>query len=373
MIFLKTGLPGEGKTLNTLDDVIKRQQKEFEETGNRTQVYYCNFQYFTQKDYELGKCSYDSIGKAFNTDHPLYIQVADWIEVTKDDVTNDLWLLYQDKHPAIKQQSIVVVDECQDVYPMRAKGQVPEFLKFFEKHRHTGVDFYLVTQKIRQVDVHLRELVNQHDDYKRVMGRDIVRIKSLPRVIDGKDEESPELQTSQKPYPKKLFGLYKSAVKHTHKRKLPKKVVFGIPLVLGFVFLMIYILYSILFSDSQDADRPVQNQIEEFSQNSVMSKFDSALYVVSEIQYGQSIRADFVQFLDDDKTEFIKFSLDDLIVLGYEIHRVREFLYTVNGSIVTKLPIQSYPVDYACCDDSGSKDNKQNNNPSFDMAGGAAG
>lgn len=228
MIYLFTGLPGEGKTLNALDFVI---QLQFSQEKKR-RVYYANFQKFEN-------------GKAFDENHPEFSKVADWIEVTQTDLTTDLPKLYDSDHP-VEHGSIVLIDECQDFYPTRQKAAVPEFLKFFEKHRHTGVDFVIVTQKIRQIDIHLRSLVGEHQDFKRIMGRDAVRVKKLNRCMEGEDLKSSEILTSTKRYPKNLFGLYKSSNLHTHKKKLPK-VLLLFPVAIVFILVMLYILYDSLF------------------------------------------------------------------------------------------------------------------------------
>lgn len=226
MITLITANPGTGKTLFALADTIERAEKE-----NRP-VCVCNFQRFSE-------------AHLFNPDHPLYEKVKDWIELDYDDLTTHLWDLYDDKHPKIPQGAIVLVDECQDLYPTRHKGDVPHHLKFFEKHRHTGSDFVLITQKLRQVDIHLRSLVGEHLDLKRPFGMQKIVVKRLDRIQEGKDETSPEIVTSRRSYPKKIYGLYKSAVQHTHKRKIPA-IAYAIPLLIAMIAGLIWYVFTIL-------------------------------------------------------------------------------------------------------------------------------
>ncbi|WP_028485727.1 zonular occludens toxin domain-containing protein [Thiomicrorhabdus chilensis] len=243
MLYLFTGNPGEGKTLNALDFVIKKREDDLKEYGVHRKVYVVNFQRFSD-------------GKIFDESHSLYDKVSDWIELEAPDITENLWSLYDDNHPKIEWGSIVLIDECQDFYPTRSRGEVPEFLKFFEKHRHTGCDFVAVTQKIRQVDVHFRALVNEHRHFSRIMGQNAVRIKKLNRVMEGKDEDSAEIETSQKRFPKKLFGLYRSAATHTHNKKLPKKL-YAIPfLVFLIVLLVSFAVWSLTGFLSSDDPTP---------------------------------------------------------------------------------------------------------------------
>ena len=235
MLYLYTGSTGDGKTLNALHDVIQAQKQQEKDTGEKPTVFYTNFQHFSQSDYKKGNCSKSAIGKAFDPEHPNYDDVSDWVEFELEQLKN-IWALYDDNHPILKPESIIVIDECQDIYRTRTRGDVPEYILFFEKHRHTGCDFYAITQATRQVDIAFRELVNEHRDLKRVMGRDAVRIKTLHKTIEDKHKDLfDQIQTSTRKYPKHLYGLYRSTAKVTHKKKLPKKITIGLPLLLLFI------------------------------------------------------------------------------------------------------------------------------------------
>ena len=59
--------------------------------------------------------------------------------------------------------SIIVVDEAQKVYrPRAASAKVPPYVAAFETHRHTGVDFWLITQHPGLLDGNIRKLVGRH-------------------------------------------------------------------------------------------------------------------------------------------------------------------------------------------------------------------
>ena len=98
MITLITGLPGSGKTLFTIADVMPMAEKE-----NR-QVYYSG----------IAECT-----------------VPGWIELEN----GEDWYNCPDG-------SIVIIDECQRVFRPRATGaHVPKYVSRFETHRHQGLEY----------------------------------------------------------------------------------------------------------------------------------------------------------------------------------------------------------------------------------------
>lgn len=362
MIYLITALPGVGKSLLTIDRVID-DRKKFEDEHNKTRnVYYFNLD--------------------FDTEHALYNKVQDWQAVTAQDLTEDLPKLYNDEHPTIKHGSIILIDEAQDVYPQRTKAVVPEYLKFFEKHRHTGCDFYVITQKIRQIDIHLRSLVGEHWDMKRVMGRDLVSIKSLNRIMEGDDEKSPEIQTSQKKYPKHLYGLYKSAVLHTHKKKLPLKLTLGVPALFALICGMAYLLYSILFAD--DSSLQQNNQVTEADLKKPMQTINSkpikfnvsdSLFVVGEMVYQDQIKPFFqlvVSNPEEREKAFYSLTLEDLVLMGMTVKRLSQYRYLVDDQLVMTRPKTDYPRDYHI-DQNQKRDSNSRRNKSVEPLGSVGG
>jgi len=323
MIYLSTGLPGAGKTLFTIQKILKYLEDFKKETGIDRKVYYFNVE--------------------FEKTHLLYDKVKDWIKVDSQDLTVNLPLIYDNNHSVIEQKSIIFIDECQDIYPVRNKGAVPSFLKFFEKHRHTGCDFFLVTQKIRQIDIHLRELVGEHSSYERIFSRNAVKIKTLNKIIDEKSFDSAEIETNVKKYPKELFGLYKSAVLHTHKKKLPVKIVYGVPLILLFIFLMIYWGYSILFKSKSNVEIE-NNNLSDIKNSSFLYKkkslfslpSDSKIYLSTVLKINNSFVPVFILYSSSDSSKIILYS-DDLQKMG-DFKVVRNGVYFFNGKIILHIP-----------------------------------
>jgi len=316
MIRLITGNPGNAKTLFALYDLLA-QLEENEKEGLKRNVYYFNIE--------------------FDLEHTLNEKVKDWVKVDSEDLTTNLPLLYGDEHPVIKHGSIILVDECQDLYPTRNKGDVPEFLKFFEKHRHTGCDFWLITQKPRQIDIHLRELTGEHYHFQRVLGREASRVKYLNRLIDSKSENSLEIQTQVRKFPKELYGLYKSAVLHTHKRKLPWKLKVGLPLLFLFLAAMVFVVYHTLFEKNKNKTETSSTINSSALPTSIPthSQEDFKIYLSSVISVNSSVMPVFI-YVSDIGAKIILYK-KDLAKLGH-FEEIRPGLYTFNSVVIPYLP-----------------------------------
>lgn len=199
MITLITGLPGNGKTLFALWYI-----KAMSEKGPR-EVYYHNI-----KDLALP------------------------------------WTLVDpEKWMDLPYGSIIVIDECQDVFPKRPNGsKLPDFYTELAKHRHKGFDIFLITQHPSLIDNFVRQLVGQHFHSVRKFGMSRSTIYEWSAANPG-----PQTPSSQKsaiplkfPYPKEAYSWYKSAEVHTVKRSIPMKLVLAVLFIVCLIFLGIYVL-----------------------------------------------------------------------------------------------------------------------------------
>lgn len=136
--------------------------------------------------------------------------------------------------------AIFIIDEAQFKLKVTGKGQRPEWLEKLSVHRHSGVDFVLITQHPSFMDPFVRRLVNEHYHVKRPFGG---RKVSVRHFHDGcKDNcEKPgalkEAIVSSWWMKKEVWTWYKSAEAHTGKFKLPLRVVglMCLPFVIGFL------------------------------------------------------------------------------------------------------------------------------------------
>lgn len=195
MITLGTGLPGNGKTLFMLWSIAAKAKKE-----NR-EVYYHNI-------------------KGLNG-----AAVGNWQEFDP--------LKWFD----LPSGSIVVIDECQDIFSKKPNGaKLPEHYERLNTHRHGGFDIFLISQHPTLIDNSVRRLVGQHYHSVRKFGLQRATVYEWSAC-----NPAPELISSQKSaislkwaFPKEVFTWYKSAEVHTVKRAIPAKLILAVLGVLLF-------------------------------------------------------------------------------------------------------------------------------------------
>jgi zona occludens toxin len=144
--------------------------------------------------------------------------ISEWTEhrpVPEDPSLTEAWFTFPPN-------ALIVIDEAQKVYRPRASGsKVPDIVAAFETHRHTGVDFWLITQAPGLIDSNIRKLIAKHIHIRaNFMGR---RRYEWVGVGDPESKQSREIARSENyAPPKEVFGLYKSAEAHTKVRhKIP--------------------------------------------------------------------------------------------------------------------------------------------------------
>ncbi|PUA96084.1 zona occludens toxin [Acidovorax sp. 107] len=189
MLHLVTGANGAGKTLNTLKWVRERQLKE------------------TRPVCHNGRFEPVEGG-----------EISTWKKIDFKD-----WQAEPDG-------TIFLVDECHNDMPVRQAGSAtPEHIKMLAEHRRRGMDFYLVTQHPQNIDSFVRRLIGSpgwHRHLKRTFGADLVRCIEWAAVNPNceKDGSGKTGSITTVPFPKDVYGWYKSASLHTGKRKIPKMV-----------------------------------------------------------------------------------------------------------------------------------------------------
>jgi zona occludens toxin len=198
MIVLTCGVPGAGKTLWTLSHVEARRVAE-----NR----------------------------------PVYFSGVTDCALGWNDLGDDSWESAPDG-------SLIVIDEAQRLFPVRKQGSsVPSPVRAMETHRHRGIDIYLVSQNPLQVDTAVRHLVGEYRFLDRPFGREYAVIWQFAHVCDWRS--TLERQTVQKkrwPFPETAYGWYKSAQAHTHKKHIPRVLVW---LPLGVVVAAVAVWYGV--------------------------------------------------------------------------------------------------------------------------------
>ncbi len=200
MLYLYTGVPGAGKTLYAVSNLVKR--KDFKDRP----IFVDGI-----KDLDHDKINYFDI--------PEGESIQTWPK----------WA---------PPGAIIVVDECQRIFRPRPSGsKVPDYVSELETHRHRGLDFILITQHPRLIDVHLRGLIEHHTH----LGKTNLGLRRKMEWTTGgaKDPESRanirEALISVYRLDKSVYGLYKSAEVHTKIRTKKSKLLMLFPLALCLV------------------------------------------------------------------------------------------------------------------------------------------
>jgi zona occludens toxin len=215
MITLITGVPGVGKTALLVSMLL---------------------------EVEAGRPVYCDGIPELSLPHIPCPPVSEWTETVDDPSSQDGRKLVFTFPPA----SIICIDECQRIYRARAaSSKIPDHVAALETHRHTGVDFWLLTQKAGFVDPTVRGLVGRHIHIRETwLGR---RLYEWPEIGDPESKASRDVSAKRKwKLPKKVFDKYKSSQLHvTTKRRMPWYYAMFVIALVGFVLTLGYIYHTI--------------------------------------------------------------------------------------------------------------------------------
>jgi zonula occludens toxin family protein len=207
MLYLITGVPGSGKTLKMISDLMNRQDLK-----NR----------------------------------PLYL---DGIPEVNDKIIPNLPMpegeTMQTWHKWAPTGAILVIDECQRVFRPRPSGsKVPDYVAELETHRHKGIDIFLLTQHPRLIDSNVRALIGHHCHIAKT-NLGVRRMLEWERCADPTSTR--DVQSAVKSVytlDKKAFGVYKSAEEHTKIRTKLSRTVYIFPIVLAVLIGAGWYIYS---------------------------------------------------------------------------------------------------------------------------------
>lgn len=191
MIYLFTGVPGAGKTLQVVSMLAK------------------------SKDFK---------------DRPLFVDGIPDLKIPHEKIPDGESI--QTWPNWAPPGAIIVVDECQRIFRPRPSGsKVPEYVAELETHRHRGLDFLLITQHPRLIDINLRSLIEHHTHFSKTnLG---VRRKLEWTTGGAKDPESRanirEALVSVYSLDKSAYGLYKSSEQHTKIKTAKSKLLYMLP------------------------------------------------------------------------------------------------------------------------------------------------
>lgn len=214
MTHLITGRPGHGKNIYALTFL---EQQEF--------------------------INYDKETKTFSStiDRPLFFIAFDGINIVDsttakyedlDDLPTDQENNNNSKFP---DNSVIVIDEAHRYSPKSTnKEGFTSFVSFLKIHRHYGFDFIFIIQSQKDLNIDIRNLVENHFRVNRPFGTQ----KSFVNHYLGAEtsENKQPVKQSSKPFvlDRRFFEVYKSASIHNYKSSIPKKY---------YVFIVMFILF----------------------------------------------------------------------------------------------------------------------------------
>ncbi|WP_334106593.1 zonular occludens toxin domain-containing protein [Methylobacillus sp.] len=231
MITIITGVPGMGKT----SLVVSMMMRELEK-GERP--------FFVMGIPDLA------------LDHSPVPPIVEWTEKRPDPNDPSVELDYFTFPP----NSIIIIDEAQRVYRPRAStSKVPPHVAAHETHRHTGVDFWLMTQKPMLIDAHIRELCGRHIHIRNTFtGR---KLFEWPEFTDVKTKGNyADAAVRRFKPPKQSFNNYKSAELHTKQPYRLHYVWLFLPVALGFTLYQGYGVYS---NYKRHTDRTAETTVQD--------------------------------------------------------------------------------------------------------------
>lgn len=214
MIEIQTGLPGACKTLYTIDR-LETQRRADEKAGKVSRpIFY------------VARSQDDRLAPGI-----VGLKLDAWTKITPEE-----WHL-------CPPNSIVVIDEAQKVEGFRPRPtsvKAPMWAEpAMETHRSTGIDLILICQHPSQLAVGIRRLCGRHLHAVRKFGAPVSTIHEWGAVKDNCDKSRADSQQHLYKFNKRAYEYYESAEVHTHKFKIPPKVL-GLIAILALVPLLLY-------------------------------------------------------------------------------------------------------------------------------------
>ena len=245
MIHLITGRPGHGKNIYALTFL---EQQEF--------------------------INYDKETKTFSStiDRPLFFIAFDGINIVDsttakyedlDDLPTDQENNNNSKFP---DNSVIVIDEAHRYSPKSTnKEGFTSFVSFLKIHRHYGFDFIFIIQSQKDLNIDIRNLVENHFRVNRPFGTQ----KSFVNHYLGAEtsENKQPVKQSSKPFvlDKRFFEVYKSASIHNYKSSIPKKYYIFIALFIIFIGFVIskgiYVIDAFSSGDALNFGKELQSEL----------------------------------------------------------------------------------------------------------------
>lgn len=130
--------------------------------------------------------------------------------------------------------AVVVIDECQKVFPPRTPtSKPPDKCLQIAEHRHRGFDLIFITQDPKDIDAYVRRKVGRHIHINRsVTNGERATVRTLMNdVMDVDNRGWKGADKINYIFNKKVYAWYHSSEVHTHKFKLPRKLIYALIII----------------------------------------------------------------------------------------------------------------------------------------------
>jgi len=184
MIRIITGVPGAGKTLYAVAEIVRVLKESKEEPR----------QVFTNID----GLTLPQVEK---------LESHDWRE-------------YPDG-------SLIVYDEAHQLFRGTGKpgAAADPIITDMDMHRHRGFDLWFISQYPTKIHHEIRHMADEHVHLLRQFGSKAATLYRWPESVDVKDQGMrQQADVGRFRYPRSLFKVYKSASIHTSKLRIPTRL-----------------------------------------------------------------------------------------------------------------------------------------------------
>ena len=323
MIYLRTGLPGASKSLNSLRELVLSQKEDRPffynnvkllmldmEVANSFSGWFYGWYFPNLKDAAQKRKLIKIMKPIHNEDEFVTLSDLPWLQTHFDSHNHfDTWLYWVKKvYPKEKlvklnnvldciddeqkatanmwdmvkplnlhfthfedpnywfdlpKSAVILIDECQQFFPPRQVGsRIPQAIAKLETHRHGGYDLHFITQDATLADQNLRKLVGRHIHFYNPFGGKRITRYEAPQTFDPKNYHDKKQATKKfTAHATNFYGLYWSAEIHTHGFKFPK-MLFVALLTLLMVGGGLWFIVNMIQSKKTAISEPVQ-QVEQ--------------------------------------------------------------------------------------------------------------
>lgn len=132
--------------------------------------------------------------------------------------------------------SIFIVDEAWKHFPLRGRGEPPEWLGMLAQVRHSGVRLVLINQDPMSLDTFIRRRAGLHLHVMRKFGSKWATIHEYPTGVNENVIKSRGQSIRHEwRYATDVYELYQSAEVHTVKRSIPARIwlLLSLPFIIG--------------------------------------------------------------------------------------------------------------------------------------------